>query len=565
MIHHKQADKDHNDNDSDGIRYEESSSCCHPCNSRRYDNTRSVWDCIKNRTYTWFLIAILVMTTSVDYVLYTRFSKELLLYALPAMQILYALAFTLVVWPMLGLRWLWQYWRDRVAQHKREAGRMRGGTSALVKQHGLCCGRLTGIRSLWRSYLLIAFLDATGNMLEFLPLVYLNSELLVIVGQVHLPVLLVFSAIYLGRRYRGSHYFAIVLVALGIAVALVPSIDEVFVERHQGQHAIHPTNSTNITHINNMTNATTTNNVVPSSSSSLPTLTDDATGWNALLWVGLFVLGTLPHGFSKVYQERLMKRYNVEPMRVLAGVAPFQLLLSAPMVLVLLLPLPAPAPHVLPGQLGTFLMDSARCLFLAAPISNVTAASLQLDRAPICDNALSVFLAFLAFNLLFNMVALALTKHTTANTSAVSSVIRLGLSSLLFMSPWLAGSAARTVTRIDVLSLILLAVALLLYRYRNEIIDMQREKVDPKYFYSALQLEKDLPEYMQDRGVRLFDEFSGRSLDISSDNEEELNSLDIDLDDSSHSGDGNGGTSDFYDENNHGDGDASSLNEYNPF
>jgi len=237
----------------------------------------------------------------------------------------------------------------------------------------------------------------------------------------------------------------------------------------------------------------------------------------ALLWIGLFLLGTIPHSFSRVYQERLMKRYNVSAIRMLSGVAPLQMGLAVGVLaLVVLLPLPAPAPHLPPDRFVPFVLASFDCVFQGQGPPEALLRELGMDGAPppVCALAGPLFAGFLLFNLIFNAASLALTRYTTANTAAMTSVLRLGLSSLLFTVPVVAGLATRAITRLDLLALVLLAIAILVYRYRRELVDPRREEPDADYYYSQSHLERNMPEGF--RGTVVF-----QGLEFSSDDDDD--------------------------------------------
>lgn len=413
--------------------------------------------------YLWLLVSALAVCASVDYVLYTRLTKQLQLYAFPLMQTVYPLAIALISLACsLAARRCGGRGRGAAASFAKlddvdAAGAPLETSSGAEEEDGgdgarppapSCCRA-----PVWRAFLVLAALDGLTNAVQFLPMVYLGGPLLVVLGQFHLVALLLMSALYLGRRYRFTHYVAVPLLILAVCVALMPAVLDTLAPPAPpcpgGAAAANATAGANAT---------------------APAAPPAPARWLLPLWVAIFLASSVPHAFSHVFQERTLKEHDVAPLDMLAGVALLQIAFSVPFIFALFVPLPAPAVTFRSlADLLEFLADTARCV-AGAPMSARGAAS-----GVQCAGAWPVFAAFLVVNLFFNLAQLALTKHTSANMSAVAGVLRLAVGPLLFAWPWLADVAYRVATPHEVLGLLLAVIAIAIFRYRPERHDRARE------------------------------------------------------------------------------------------
>ena len=411
-----------------------------------------------SRVYTWLLQLGLVVTSSVDYVLYTRFNKQLQIYAFPIMQVVYPLVINMLVWPIAIANHIYQ--------------------SRCAKSKGASRTPTIRFRRLWRPFLYVAILDTFSNVMQFLPLIYIPGETLVVFGQLHLISLFLWSKVYLGRRYHLTHYLGAVIVVVGVCVGIAPSFDAMpsMWDAYMGHDHGLPFNITVPT--------------INISAPSMPTVTTADIPWTSLIWMGMLLLSHIPGGFSKVYLERLMKTPDLSPIHSLAGVALFQSILSVPMIFILLLPLPPPAFSVPIDELYDFFTDTALCFAgfpigdSMPPLGNVSSVSNHayghghmhhLQHVIQCQGVWVLGAVFILVNVAYNTISLALTKRTTANNAAVSSILKLGLSSIFFMIPPIAGVALSVITLMQALAIIILVLGVLVFYSRSEIIDVDRE------------------------------------------------------------------------------------------
>ncbi len=362
------------------------------------------------------LIFWYVTLSALDQVVFVRFNKQQGVYVFPIMQLMYPTSFAVLAWLAIGVC---------VLAH-------RFGWSTY---HPL--ENAPPLRELAPKAAVVAILDGLSGFLALVPVIYLRSELLIVLGQVSLPVILTMSALYLGRRYYVSHYLGAATVVAGVCVAVVPTL-------------------TGMGH----------------------TTTPGLEAGHLFVLLAVFVASTIPATFSKVYEERWLKRYHLDPLYFLALVALFQSVFAVLLLPALLIPLPSPAPQLTPEHFGQFIQEAFLCFGAGVTPSGTAVAAANASDEVICDGLWQLFMVFIGVNVLMNGVFLTLIKTTTANLGVVISVLRLGVSSLLFEWRWLAGVASVTPTAFDVLSLVVVILGVLMFGSRAEIKDATREQ-DP--------------------------------------------------------------------------------------
>lgn len=354
----------------------------------------------------------LVLTAALDVVLNARLAKRLDLYVFPVMQLLYPSTFVVAGVPTFALLW----WTGRAV-----------GDGITLRQ----TVRVVGV---------VAMFDSLASALSLAPALYLPGELLLLLGQAGLPFTLLASLVYLGTRYQRLHVLAVGTVLAAVAVHLLPTFMPM---------ASPGGNCT-----------TTTTPLDEGRHAALPTQTLIVA---SLLGVAMH----LPAAASRVYQDYWLKEYDLHPWALIAAVAPVQLVISAFLLLVIaFLPLAPPAPPVGVTNFFPYVASGARCVAGLVPelpplYGNVTAGGLA--SVP-CDGVGALFGVHLVVNLFFNLFAVALIKHASANLGVLVGVLRIGVSALLFAWPLVAGIAWDPLTPTAVLALVVAALGVATYR-----------------------------------------------------------------------------------------------------
>lgn len=404
------------------------------------------------------LSVALVVLAAVDMVLLVHLGQRMMFYAFAVNQTVYPFAFVPICWVFV---WSKQYCASRrrrlLVQHNHDydvdahelalivgaepqrrnledwetedPAMLVEDTHSFGANAGLYGANLS-LSDMLPKFATIAALDGCAMLLSFLPMLNLDSEMQVVLSQIGLPATLFFSFVYLDRRYKATHYIAVLIVITGVCVALVPSLD-----------------------------------------------ISEADMVRLALWVILALAATIPSSFSKVFQERWLGDYDLHPIYLLAWTSLFQLVLSVVLLAVPLIPFPVPAPHVTPDRFFTLLSDSFACFLGDASVTTRINATYGADSA--IAAALNgaecggvppyvIFAAFLAVNITYNAVFVSLIKVATANITSVTSVLRIGFAALLFTCPFIAGPAQRSLDRHTVLALIVVILGVATFHSQPE-------------------------------------------------------------------------------------------------
>lgn len=379
------------------------------------------WTYLTTHAYVVGLAVLLIALSSIDTVMSVRLAQQMAFYSFAINQIVYPFIFVALCWPVVGVRLL---------NALRTPNPRNIPLSVLAGLHAP--GK--SLRTMIPKFIVVSMLDGITILLRYLPTLYMDSELQVLLSQIGLPATLAFSWFYLGRRYRLTHYLGVITVILGVCVALIPSMDEL---------AKGPPNA-------------------------------------FVVWVIMMMVSTIPGAFSKVYQERWLYRYQLDPIYFLAWTALFQTLWSVMMLMIPLIPIPAPAPYVPINKFGDLVVDSFACFFGNTDVSSAAHINASYTAGSQLANALhgasctdpapaTIFVIFIMSNVVLNAVFVAFIKAATANLTTITNVLRIGVSAILFTWEWMAGASARSLTRHIVLSLFVEATGVFTFKSRKEL------------------------------------------------------------------------------------------------
>lgn len=286
------------------------------------------------------------------------------------------------------------------------------------------------IRQHWWIMVSLALLDTISGTLAILPILYLPSIVLLLFGQLTLPLNMLLSRFILQYQYVNLHYYGAVVVLLGVLVASYAD-------------ATNPKNSFNY---------------------------DMMIFWSLLLLIVKF----LGAGAS-IYRERMLKKYNLKAWHTTVWVSLFQSLFSLLLLPVVLIPFPAPWIPIQVGDLELYIRNAFHCLFGQSLEGLVTAPSLVLngttheissEMTNLCvgDNNWILFCIFLLFNIIYNVLDILLTKLMSSNYAITMAVLRIGLSAFLFTQKWLAGPAYHEILFLQVIGFFVILLGILVYK-----------------------------------------------------------------------------------------------------
>ena len=186
---------------------------------------------------------------------------------------------------------------------------------------------------------------------------------------------------------------------------------------------------------------------------------------SSALWYVIYIVGTVPNGFSNVWKQYCLKSVDLEIMYATLWSGMWQVLWGILFFPVQWIPLPPPAEVTKPQDLGTYLTDSFTCFFGTAPSDS------PLDQACAASGGSAAlwFMVYLIFNLFFNVLLLWLTKRMSALWASIATVLCLDLAALFSMSSALMGDEATPLTFSDYLGLIAAGLGMWTYIVNPEV------------------------------------------------------------------------------------------------
>lgn len=148
---------------------------------------------------TLLIVALLAMilTSTIDSVLYTRLSYKMVNYEWFLSQIVITIGFCAISWPVVIYKWFIK--------------RSISG-NALMHSH--------------IPFFSIAILDGLSGLLGTIPTPYIPGPMLVVIGKVGIPFTMLCSYIFLKVRYRPTHYIGALMIGIGVIVSVFPKLDD---------------------------------------------------------------------------------------------------------------------------------------------------------------------------------------------------------------------------------------------------------------------------------------------------------------------------------------------------
>lgn len=137
-------------------------------------------------------LVVMVLTRSIDYILYVRLAYKMEPYEWFLSQILLSFSFCVLSWPIVWYR----MWRGTITEEMR--------TFPL------------------KIFALIGLADAMGNLISTIPAPYVSGPVNVVTAQAVIPFTMLFSLIILHVRYHILHYAGAIVIGAGIFINVFP-------------------------------------------------------------------------------------------------------------------------------------------------------------------------------------------------------------------------------------------------------------------------------------------------------------------------------------------------------
>jgi len=279
---------------------------------------------------------------------------------------------------------------------------------------------------LW--FFFIAILDAVSALLSTLPTPYIPGPLLVVIGKLSIPCTMICSYVLLGIRYRPTHYLGALFIGIGVIISVYPKLG------------------------------------------------DKDTFDSNIFWLLMFMSSGIPTAFSNVYKEKILKSGSgkMDIWYFNSCVAIYQLVVGFALAWTVFLPFPPPAKSISPSHFPEYLLDATRCFlgYIHSTTGDET-----------CSFSWLIFLFFIGFNIAFNVLIFYVMQKGSATLAVIASTTTLALTSLGYHIPLLAGEAKVGAFNVyGVIALIVIIVAVLVYKIQDEIPKKPKEEVTKPVF-----------------------------------------------------------------------------------
>jgi len=179
--------------------------------------------------------------------------------------------------------------------------------------------------------------------------------------------------------------------------------------------------------------------------------------FTTFLYLLLLVASTFPQAGSNVYKEYALKQKKLDVWYFNAWVAFFQLIIGAITIPMVFNEVLAGGQPISPRELPEYLYSATRCFF-----------GFNSKPNDVCDETALTFVFYIVFNMTYNIALLIVFKYGSATLAVVASALRVALSAFGFQVQYIAGPAWRSLNIPDYISVVILIIALVVYKIKNE-------------------------------------------------------------------------------------------------
>lgn len=265
-----------------------------------------------------------------------------------------------------------------------------------------------------RKVAVLAALDTAYNILSSLPIKAVGGTVANVMSQAVLPVNMALSGFVLKYRFKATHYIGAALAVYGVCVRLMPQF--------MGQDGD----------------------------------SGSAQGGTFVVWMLVLVAAALPNAGSNVAKEVVLKGMDMDEWYLNFVVGVWQLVFGA--LTVWTVWIPGTEDYVPVSKFGSHVAAASAC-FLGTPSRpEDDCGSINGGGAPVFT-----FMAFIFFNVAYNMLMLAIFKRGSSVLFVVASACRLPLVDILLTWKLIAGAALATFTLYDGFALVALIIAITTY------------------------------------------------------------------------------------------------------
>jgi drug/metabolite transporter (DMT)-like permease len=260
---------------------------------------------------------------------------------------------------------------------------------------------------------LIGLFSALNGVLIVFANPHVKGDTQTLLLQSNIPVVILFSIVFLGAKFQWNHYMSAVMVIGGVVISLVPDFeDSSKFQSHVG-------------------------------------------------WVFAFFCGSIPGVLSYIVQQHVFTKQEMD-----IGYLMFTSNVFQTISLVFLSPL-----NLIHGfgevssfrQLLTHFRDGTRCIFAGEHV-------LDDEGHPFnCENTLWIFLSFVMFYALSNFATAALVKYGNATYSILVSIASTITADVCFTFHFIMGDQTHSLSTFDLVALFVVLSGVVMYRLRTDI------------------------------------------------------------------------------------------------
>lgn len=260
-------------------------------------------------------------------------------------------------------------------------------------------------------FLICAIFDTVSSLLAVISSPYISVGIQLVLRQINIVLTIIYSVIFLKKKYTYIHYLSSFLIIYGIIISLLP--------------ILHNTPTSNVIHP---------------------------------LWLIIFICQYIPGSGSNVYKELKLVNENISSTWLNGWIVIFQIVLGILTIPTIFLPLPYPAEKININEFGKYVKDAMLCL-----------NGINTRENDNCEDALIFFIISIILNVIFNIFLLKLLRKSGATNYLILGSFKIPITSLLGLSTTLQGRGYETEINIEfILSLIILVIGVILYSINGE-------------------------------------------------------------------------------------------------
>jgi hypothetical protein len=352
----------------------------------------------------------------------------------------------------------------------------------------------------FKHYIIFACLDQTTNMLMVLPLICFPSVLLIMLGQIVLPINMVGSVLILKKRYHKIQILGVIIILGGIIINILPTLQIMASSSNVMKNETPPMFTESYYEFAGegydfLYDSEDYNNSFLFGSNNRSRVQQNSTSYSEEFSLSLkisiyamLITAKIIGALGLIYKEEVIKRNNMDVFYTTAMVSTFQILLGIPSAFLVLIPISSPGFNVPWKQFADYayicftigfgmdynstehkIFEGSETFFYIID-SNATVYVPSYGTG--WNNSISIsglqfilpFWGFISCTTISNVFDLFIIKKTNAALNLLCNLAVLVASIFCMAWPWLAGPAySGNLVVNDYISLIMIVFGIAIY------------------------------------------------------------------------------------------------------